>query len=302
MHREIERFLASPSDSCVLLLSGGMDSGVLLSLAVKKYQKVYALGFNYGSKHNLKELTMARKLAEHYGVDFRILNLPLDFLRSALLQADTAVPDGAYDSPTMKQTVVPFRNGIMLSIATAFADNYDVKDVLIAAHAGDHPIYPDCREAFITAMRHATMKGKLLADGASTDHGELALGQNILLAFVPWEGFNYEDAIIVSERLVREDVYSSIHIEDYTIDVRDTKLGPEVITSDIPNISEEKLKDLDEMGIVRIGAEVSSGDILAGKITPKGETELSAEEKLLRAIFGEKAKDVRDSSLYFIEI
>jgi 7-cyano-7-deazaguanine synthase len=163
MHREIERFLASPSDSCVLLLSGGMDSGVLLSLAVKKYQKVYALGFNYGSKHNLKELTMARKLAEHYGVDFRILNLPLDFLRSALLQADTAVPDGAYDSPTMKQTVVPFRNGIMLSIATAFADNYDVKDVLIAAHAGDHPIYPDCREAFITAMRHATMKGTYTA-------------------------------------------------------------------------------------------------------------------------------------------
>jgi DNA-directed RNA polymerase subunit beta len=113
-----------------------------------------------------------------------------------------------------------------------------------------------------------------------------------------WEGFNYEDAIIISERLVREDTYSSIHIEDYTIDVRDTKLGPEVITSDIPNIGEEKLKDLDERGIVRIGAEVSSGDILVGKITPKGETELSAEEKLLRAIFGEKAKDVRDSSLY----
>jgi len=113
-----------------------------------------------------------------------------------------------------------------------------------------------------------------------------------------WEGFNYEDAVIISERLVRDDTYSSIHIENYTIDVRDTKLGPEVITNDIPNISEEKLKDLDERGIVRIGAEVSSGDILVGKITPKGETELSAEEKLIRAIFGEKAKDVRDSSLY----
>ena len=113
-----------------------------------------------------------------------------------------------------------------------------------------------------------------------------------------WEGFNYEDAIIISERLVKDDVYSSIYIENYTVDVRDTKLGPEMVTNDIPNIGEEKLKNLDEEGMVRIGAEVSSGDILVGKITPKGETELSAEEKLLRAIFGEKAKDVRDSSLY----
>ncbi len=141
-------------------------------------------------------------------------------------------------------------------------------------------------------------KGDVLTDGPCIDKGELALGKNVLVAFMTWEGFNYEDAIIVSERVVQNDTYSSIHIEDYTIDVRDTKLGPEVVTSDIPNISEEKLKDLDERGIVRIGAEVSSGDILVGKITPKGETELSAEEKLLRAIFGEKAKDVRDSSLY----
>jgi DNA-directed RNA polymerase subunit beta len=140
--------------------------------------------------------------------------------------------------------------------------------------------------------------GQILTDGPSIDHGELALGRNALVAFMSWEGFNYEDAIIISERLVREDIYSSIHIEDYTIDVRDTKLGPEIVTNDIPNIGEEKLKNLDERGIVRIGAEVSSGDILVGKITPKGETELSAEEKLLRAIFGEKAKDVRDSSLY----
>ncbi len=140
--------------------------------------------------------------------------------------------------------------------------------------------------------------GDVLTDGPAIDKGELALGKNVFVAFMAWEGFNYEDAIIISERLVRQDVYSSIHIEDYTIDVRDTKLGSEVVTSDIPNIGEEKLKDLNEQGIVRVGAEVSSGDILVGKITPKGETELSAEEKLLRAIFGEKAKDVRDSSLY----
>jgi len=141
-------------------------------------------------------------------------------------------------------------------------------------------------------------KGDVLTNSSAVDHGELSLGRNVLVAFMSWEGFNYEDAIIISERLIKEDVYSSIHIEHYTIDVRDTKLGPELITNDIPNISEEKLKDLDERGIIRIGAEVSSGDILVGKITPKGETELSAEEKLLRAIFGEKAKDVRDSSLY----
>ena len=140
--------------------------------------------------------------------------------------------------------------------------------------------------------------GDVLADGPSTDNGELALGQNILVAYMPWQGYNYEDAIIISERLVQQDRYSSIHIENYVCEVRETKLGPEVITSDIPNVSEEKLKDLDEEGIVRIGANVRSGDILVGKITPKGETELSAEEKLLRAIFGEKARDVRDSSLY----
>jgi len=140
--------------------------------------------------------------------------------------------------------------------------------------------------------------GDVLADGASTENGELALGQNMVVAFIPWEGGNYEDAILVSERIVHADRYTSIHIEDFTIDIRDTKLGPEIVTRDIPNISEEKLKDLDEEGVVRIGAQVKSGDILVGKITPKGETELSAEEKLLRAIFGEKAKDVKDSSLY----
>lgn len=150
----------------------------------------------------------------------------------------------------------------------------------------------------VVSVGQKVKKGEILSDGPAIDNGELSLGRNVLVAFMTWEGFNYEDAVIISERLVKEDVYSSIHIENYTIDVRDTKLGPEVITNDIPNISEEKLKNLDEDGIIRIGAEVSSGDILVGKITPKGETTLSAEEKLLRAIFGEKAKDVRDSSLY----
>ncbi len=150
----------------------------------------------------------------------------------------------------------------------------------------------------VVSVGEKVSAGQILSDGPSIDNGELSLGRNVLVAFMTWEGYNYEDAVIISERLVREDVFSSINIENYTIDVRDTKLGPEVITNDIPNISEEKLKNLDEDGIIRIGAEVSSGDILVGKITPKGETTLSAEEKLLRAIFGEKAKDVRDSSLY----
>jgi DNA-directed RNA polymerase subunit beta len=141
-------------------------------------------------------------------------------------------------------------------------------------------------------------KGDLLADGAATDHGELALGQNVLVAFLPWEGYNFEDAIILSERLLQKDCYSSIHLEDFSIDVRDTKLGPEVVTRDIPNIGEERLKNLDETGIIHIGAEVSSGDILIGKITPKGEGDLTPEERLLRAIFGEKSREVKDSSLY----
>ncbi|TMC41503.1 MAG: DNA-directed RNA polymerase subunit beta [Chloroflexi bacterium] len=139
--------------------------------------------------------------------------------------------------------------------------------------------------------------GTALADGPATSEGELALGRNILVAFMPWEGYNYEDAILISESVVREDKYTSIHIEEYEIEARDTKLGPEEITRDIPNVSDETLKNLDERGIVYIGAEVHPGDILVGKITPKGESELSAEERLLRAIFGEKAREVRDSSL-----
>jgi DNA-directed RNA polymerase subunit beta len=139
--------------------------------------------------------------------------------------------------------------------------------------------------------------GQVIADGPCTDNGEMALGKNLLVAFMPWEGHNYEDAIILSQRLVQDDVLSSIHIEEHEVDARDTKLGPEEITRDIPNVSEEVLADLDERGIIRIGAEVSPGDILVGKVTPKGETELTPEERLLRAIFGEKAREVRDTSL-----
>ena len=140
-------------------------------------------------------------------------------------------------------------------------------------------------------------KGTILADGPSTDHGELALGKNMLVAFMPWEGYNFEDAIILSERIVRDDVLTSIHIHEHEVDARDTKLGPEEISRDIPNLSDDVLADLDDRGIVRVGAEVGPGDVLVGKVTPKGETELTPEERLLRAIFGEKAREVRDTSL-----
>jgi DNA-directed RNA polymerase subunit beta len=141
-------------------------------------------------------------------------------------------------------------------------------------------------------------KGEVLADGPCTDSGELALGRNVLVAFMPWRGYNFEDAVVVSEKLVKEDYYTSIHIEEFEIEARDTKLGPEEITRDIPNIAESFLRNLDESGIIRIGATVKPGDILVGKVTPKGETQLTPEEKLLRAIFGEKAGDVKDASLY----
>ena len=144
---------------------------------------------------------------------------------------------------------------------------------------------------------HAGRGGQVIADGPCTDGGEMALGKNLLVAFMPWEGHNYEDAIILSQRIVQDDVLTSIHIEEHEIDARDTKLGPEEITRDIPNVSEDVLADLDERGIIRIGAEVQDGDILVGKVTPKGETELTPEERLLRAIFGEKAREVRDTSL-----
>ena len=136
-----------------------------------------------------------------------------------------------------------------------------------------------------------------LADGPATCNGEIALGRNILMGFMTWEGYNYEDAVLLNERMVQEDVFTSIHIEEFETEARDTKLGPEEITRDIPNVGEDALKDLDERGIIRVGAEVTAGDILVGKVTPKGETDLTAEERLLRAIFGEKAREVRDTSL-----
>jgi DNA-directed RNA polymerase subunit beta len=149
----------------------------------------------------------------------------------------------------------------------------------------------------IVAKGDVVEAGEIIADGPSTDKGEMALGRNSLLAFMPWEGYNYEDAILISENLVKEDAFTTIHVEEHEAEARDTKLGPEEITRDIPNVGENALKNLDERGIIRVGAEVEEGDILVGKVTPKGETELSAEERLLRAIFGEKAREVRDTSL-----
>ena len=149
----------------------------------------------------------------------------------------------------------------------------------------------------VVAKGERVKAGEILADGPSTKDGEMALGKNVIIAFMTWEGYNYEDAVLISERLVKEDVYTSIHIEEYDCECRDTKLGPEEITRDIPNVGDDGLKDLDEDGIIRIGAEVRPGDILVGKVTPKGETELTAEERLLRAIFGEKSREVRDTSL-----
>ena len=157
--------------------------------------------------------------------------------------------------------------------------------------------YTSMSQQPLVAKGDKVKKGQALADGAATQNGNLALGQNLLVAFLSWGGANFEDAIIISERLVKDDRFTSIHIEDYSIDVRDTKLGPEITTPDIPNVSEEKLKNLDEEGIIRIGAEVISGDILVGKISPKGEADLTSEERLLQAIFGEKARDVKDTSL-----
>ena len=149
----------------------------------------------------------------------------------------------------------------------------------------------------IVELGQEVKAGDVIADGPATDHGEISLGKNALIGFMTWEGYNYEDAVLINEKLVRDDVYTSIHIEEFEIEARDTKLGPEEITRDIPNVGDDALKDLDDRGIIRVGAEVRSGDILVGKVTPKGETELTPEERLLRAIFGEKAKEVRDTSL-----
>ena len=184
----------------------------------------------------------------------------------------------------------------------------DADKIIVARPSGDDDVYYTSKftrsnqstcinQKPIVVSGQKVTKGMILADGPSTDNGELALGRNILIGFMSWEGYNYEDAVLISEQLVRDDVFTSIHIEEYESEARDTKLGEEQITRDIPNLSEEALKNLDEDGIVRIGAEVRSGDILVGKVTPKGETELTPEERLLRAIFGDKAREVRDTSL-----
>ena len=179
---------------------------------------------------------------------------------------------------------------------TVRQDNGEVKDYkLIKFLRSNHTTCINQRPIVNVGQR--VKKGEVIADGPSTNNGEVALGKNILMGFMTWEGYNYEDAILLNERMVKEDVFTSIHIEEYETEARDTKLGPEEITRDIPNVGEDALKDLDERGIIRVGAEVRAGDILVGKVTPKGETDLTAEERLLRAIFGEKAREVRDTSL-----
>ena len=179
---------------------------------------------------------------------------------------------------------------------TVRAENGEIDDYkLIKFLRSNHGTCINQRPAVSVGQKVA--EGEVIADGPATSGGEISLGRNALIGFMTWEGYNYEDAVLINERLVRDDVYTSIHIEEYEIECRDTKLGPEEITRDIPNVGEDSLKDLDECGIIRIGAEVTAGDILVGKVTPKGETELTAEERLLRAIFGEKAREVRDTSL-----
>ncbi len=179
---------------------------------------------------------------------------------------------------------------------TVKQDNGEVRDYqLIKFMRSNHGTCINQRP--IVAVGDRIEKGDVIADGPATSNGEISLGKNALIGFMTWEGYNYEDAVLINEKLVREDMYTSVHIEEYELESRDTKLGPEEITRDIPNVGEDALKDLDERGIIRVGAEVRAGDILVGKVTPKGETELTAEERLLRAIFGEKAREVRDTSL-----
>ena len=197
---------------------------------------------------------------------------------------------------------------LVVSDVAGTVRSVDSKQIAVETENGDEKVFELLKfvrsnagtcinQAPIVQIGEHVVPGQVIADGPSSDQGELALGQNVLVAFLPWEGYNYEDAILISEKLVKEDRFTSIHIEEYECEARDTKLGPEEITRDIPNVGEDALKDLDERGIIRIGAEVRPEDILVGKVTPKGETELTAEERLLRAIFGEKSREVRDTSL-----
>ncbi|MGZ8567115.1 MAG: DNA-directed RNA polymerase subunit beta, partial [Actinomycetota bacterium] len=223
-----------------------------------------------------------------------------------------AVPLLQAESPLVG-TGVEFRaavdaGDVVIAEETGVVDDVSAEQIVIKERGGSLRVYDlikfrrsnqgtNINQKPIVSVGDKVTKGQVIADGPSTEEGEIALGKNLVVAYMPWEGHNYEDAIILSERLVKDDVLTSIHIEEHEVDARDTKLGAEEITRDIPNVSEEILKDLDERGIVRIGAEVNPGDYLVGKVTPKGETELTPEERLLRAIFGEKAREVRDTSL-----
>ena len=217
-------------------------------------------------------------------------------------------PEAPLIATGMEKEVAKYSGQVVFSREDGEVVSVDTTQVTIAEENGNEHIYPLMKfvrtnqgtcvnQRPIVSKGDKVKKGQVMADGSATDHGELALGQNIICAFMSWRGYNFEDAIIISDRLVKNDRFTSIHIEKYEIEARETKLGTEEITRDIPNVGEESLRDLDESGIIRIGAEVAPGSILVGKISPKGETELTAEEKLLRAIFGEKAREVKDSSL-----
>ena len=218
------------------------------------------------------------------------------------------LPEAPIVGTGMEPRVARDSGQVLLSSANGVVTSVTGDRIVVTAAAGEQKEYPlkkfvRSNQGTCISQRPIVNKGDIvragqpMADSSSTDKGKLALGQNVLVAFMSWEGYNFEDAIIISERLLREDKFTSIHIEKHECDARDTKLGPEEITRDIPNVGEESLRDLDQDGVIRVGAEVGPGDILVGKITPKGETELTAEEKLLRAIFGEKARDVKDTSL-----
>ncbi|MFQ5933887.1 MAG: DNA-directed RNA polymerase subunit beta, partial [Dehalococcoidia bacterium] len=217
-------------------------------------------------------------------------------------------PESPLIGTGMESYVAKDSGQVCLSQAEGEVVSVSAEDILVVGKEGTEHEYPLLKfvrsnqgtcinQRPIVRKGDIVKPGQILADSSSTDRGELALGQNVLCAFMSWEGYNYEDAVVISERVVKEDKFTSIHIEKHEVEARDTKLGPEEITRDIPNVGEESLRDLDETGIIRIGAEVGPGDILVGKITPKGETELTAEEKLLRAIFGEKAREVKDTCL-----
>ena len=196
--------------------------------------------------------------------------------------------------------VLAKRGGVVKSVSANLvrvtADNGDIDDYQIIKFMRSNQ--STCiNQVPVVSVGDRVEKDDVIADGPAIKNGEISLGKNALIGFMTWEGYNYEDAVLLNEKIVRNDMYTSIHIEEYEMEARDTKLGPEEITRDIPNVNEELLKDLDDRGIIRVGADVRAGDILVGKVTPKGETELTAEERLLRAIFGEKAREVRDTSL-----